>query len=431
MIFPWSPFGAWEGTFRNLVRQLSGTSQLPLYELDLQNVSSASGKIRPFVNPRGFTRDPKCLPHGRNPDSLKFRAWKLAHAIKKADCANHVPSHILFVWSFGFLLEHATVFNWNPNDFRLEDGMSDFYADFSRTSLAGRVGQGMSFLFMEKQGYPFGERFFPPKPPKKGKSPGKFKIPDFRFEDGNGTWSLVESKGSFVSRRTDPNIKGVLNEALIQLGGWGYKKSFAVGTFLREKSDGRHEPSLLAFVDPEDDETPPSIPADAIRRGNYADWLYGMGFIDVASDLRNRRIRPEQGSISFQKVRLGREDYVFVILYSRSSPRSDDRLLFDWWELMEWWEMRGYPWSSRGITFGIMGIKLSTMHRISESLRSGQEEPMVRLEIAREGPEPEWPVFLENDVKVDGSIFLDGTLLGELTIPRGRFPRLGVEEILL
>lgn len=430
MIFPWSPFGAWEGTFRNLVRQLSGTSQLPLYELDLQNVSSASGKIRPFVNPRGFTRDPKCLPHGRNPDSLKFRAWKLAHAIKKADCANHVPSHILFVWSFGFLLEHATVFNWNPNDFRLEDGMSDFYADFSRTSLAGRVGQGMSFLFMEKQGYPFGERFFPPKPPKKGKSPGKFKIPDFRFEDGNGTWSLVESKGSFVSRRTDPNIKGVLNEALIQLGGWGYKKSFAVGTFLREKSDGRHEPSLLAFVDPEDDETPPSIPADAIRRGNYADWLYGMGFIDVASDLRFRRIRREQGSISFPKVRLGSEDYVFVILYSRPSPRSDDRLHFDWRELMEW-EMRGHPWSSRGITFGIMGIKLSTMHRISESLRSGQEEPMVRLEIAREGPEPEWPVFLENDVKVDGSIFLDGTLLGELTIPRGRFPRLGVEEILL
>ena len=93
--------------------------------------------------------------------------------------------------------------------------------------------------------------------------------------------------------------------------------------------------------------------------------------------------------------------------------------------------MRGYPWSSRGITFGIMGIKLSTMRRISESLRPGQEEPMMRLEISREGQEPEWPVFLENDVKVDGSLFLDGTLLGELTIPRGRVPGLGVEEIFL
>lgn len=431
MIFPCSPFGAWEGTFRSLVRQLSGTSQLPLYELDPQNVSSASGKIRPFVNPRGFTTDPKCLPHGHNPDSLKFRAWKLAHAIKKSDCANHVPSHILFVWSFGFLLEFATVFNWNPNDFRLEDGMSDFYADFSRTSLAGRVGQGMSFLFMEKQGYPFGERFFPPPFPKnKVRSQRKSKIPDFRFDDRNGTWSLVESKGSFVSRGTDPNIKGVLNEALIQLGGWGYKKNFAVGTFLREKSDGRHEPSLLAFVDPEDEEITPPSQADAIIRGNYADWLYGMGFIDVASDLRYRRIRQEQGSISFPKVRLGREDYVFVILYSRPSPRSDDRLHFDWWELMEW-EMRGYPWSPRGITFGIMGIKLSTMHRISESLRSGQEEPMMRLEISREWQEPEWPVFLENDVKMDGSLFSDGTLLGELTVPGGSVPELGVEEILL
>jgi hypothetical protein len=355
----------------------------------------------------------------------------LAHAIKKADCANHVPSHILFVWSFGFLLESATVFNWNPNDFRLEDGMSDFYADFSRTSLAGRVGQGMSFLFMEKQGSPFGERFFPPQPLKKVKSPRKSKIPDFRFADRNGICSLVESKGSFVPRGIDPNIKGVLNEALNQLGGWGNKKNFAVGTFLREKSDGSHEPSLLAFVDPEDDETPPPIPIDAIRRGNYADWLYGMGFIDVASDLRNRRIRPEQGSVSFPKVQLGSEEYVFVILYSRSSPRLDDRLLFDWWELMEWWEMRGYPWSSRGITFGIMGIKLSTMHRISESLRPGQEEPMMRLEISREWQEPEWPVLLENDVKVDGSIFSDGTLLGELTIPRGRVQGLGVEEILL
>ena len=430
MIFPWSPFGAWGGTLRSLVRQLSGTSQLPLYELDLQNVLDRKGKIRPFVNPRGFTRDPKCLPLGRTPDSLKFRAWELAHAIKKADCANQVPSHILFVWSFGFLLESVTVFNWSLNDFRLEDGMANFYADFSRTSLAGRVGQGMSFLFMEKQGYPFGERFFPPQPLKKVKSPRKSKIPDFRFDDRNGTWSLVESKGSFVSPGKDPNIKEVLNDALNQLREWKYPKSFAVGTFLREKSDGSHEPSLLAFVDPEDEEIPPPSPADAVRRGNYADWLYGMGFAEAASDLRLRRIRLEQDSISFRKVRLGREDYVFVILYSRLFPISEDRLLFDWWELMEW-EMRGYLGFPRGITFGIMGIKLSTMHQISESLRSDQEEPLMRLEIPRERPELEWPVMLENEAKLDGSLFSDGTFLGELTIAGGSLARFGVEEILL
>ena len=114
---------------------------------------------------------------------------------------------------------------------------------------------------------------------------------------------------------------------------------------------------------------------------------------------------------------------------SRPSLRSD-RFPIEWWDPMEW-DLWLYPRFSEGITIGIMGIELSTMHRISESLRSDQEEPMMRLVISREWPEPEWPIFLENEVKVDGSLFSDGTLLGELTIPRGRVPRLGVEEILL
>jgi hypothetical protein len=42
--------------------------------------------------------------------------------------------------------------------------------------------------------------------------------------------------------------------------------------------------------------------------------------------------------------------------------------------------------------------------------------------------EPEWPVQLEN-VKVDGSLFSDGTLLGELTVQRRMFPQLESEEI--
>jgi len=81
------------------------------------------------------------------------------------------------------------------------------------------------------------------------------------------------------------------------------------------------------------------------------------------------------------------------------------------------------------MTVGIMGTKLSVMRQISESLRTGAEEPLMRLEIPGELVEPEWPTQLEDGIKVDGSLFSDGTLLGELTFQRGRFPRLEVEEI--
>ena len=426
--FPGIPFIGRESMFHDLIQQMTGRSQLPLYELDEQHVLN-KGNIRPFENPRGFTGDPKCLMPGDKPDYLNFRAWKLAHAIKKADCAKNAYTRLLPVWSFGFLLESARVFRWNKDNLRLGEGMANCFADFSRTSLSGRVAQGMAILFMERRDYSYVGRYPPVQPT--NQLSGNRKTPDFIFEKASGTQALIESKGGFVTPGTSsPKIKGDLKKALEQLsvGGWSHAKKFAIGTYLHEENDGNHEPSLTAFVEQNSDGPHSSQkPQDSLRRESYAAWLYGMGLTDIAADFREGRVRNDQVSILFPKIRLGREDYVVGGFYFRPSFRTNEDLHFDWWEFMEFFEP--YPWFRGGMTVGIMGTKLSVMRQISESLRTGAEEPMMRLEIPGELVEPEWPTQLEDGIKVDGSLFSDGTLLGELTFQRGRFPRLEVEEI--
>lgn len=287
-------------------RQLVGQSQLPLYELDQANIESKQGKIRPF---------------GQSPAHLGIRAWRLFHAVKKADCARRVPHLFLVLGSMGLLLEHSFLFRWNADNLRLGNGMADFYADFSRTSLSGRIAQGMAYLFMEERGYAFGERFptflkrmkgQPGYDPAwrtrnawrnaNGKNPRK--TPDFLFETRLGETALVESKGSFVVTGTRPNIKADLQDALRQLDGWDRQiiphpqKKFAIGTYLREEDDESREPSLIAFVDPEDNEpAEPQYPRDWVRRGNYAAWLEGMGFFDAAHNLSHGRARSDQSNV--------------------------------------------------------------------------------------------------------------------------------------
>ena len=209
-----------------ILRTFSGCSHLPVYECDKTNVQTLGRRVRPLRNLS---------------TNLCFRAWRLAHAVKKADCARWPFSKNLLLGAAGFLLEHEHLFDWSSGELRLNGDMSDYYADVTRTSIAGRVAQGMALLFVEDQGYSYLGRFeaelqrYAREQPSRSTKRRSGRLPDFILENGSKRRALAEARGRFVPLGSTPDIKGALRDALDQLNSGGRliapqpPKSYAVG----------------------------------------------------------------------------------------------------------------------------------------------------------------------------------------------------------
>jgi len=355
----------------------------------------------------------------------------MAHALKKAECAREPNPAMLAVGAAGFLLEHVHLFSWRGEELRLSAGMADYYADFSRTSLAGRVGQAMALLFLEDRGYTYASRLSAEikrqngqnvaqsivKAKAKRKAATPPRAPDFIVENGKGERALAEAKGAFVTPKETCDIKGSLKDALDQLDGWDQHltpqplKNFAIGTFLREADDFSDETSLLAFVDPEpgEPEHPIEIPPDAIRRANYASWLALMGFDDVAERLRSKDGRSRTRTVPVLK--LGSHSYVVKVASIRPwFPQGGDPEL---WQYIDDWRHWFFD-PSAGLSLEIVGLDLRAVRGFGPMLDQSAVggvmslEPNNRREIPRE----------VDGGRFYGSVFSDGSLLGELRITR-------------
>ncbi len=413
----------------DLARGFTGQSQIPVHELDRRTVITPRARARPLGSASG---------------KIEISAWRLAHAIKKADCARRFPPLWLYVASAGFLIEHFYLFNWDPENLRLAGGMADGYADSTRTSLAGRIAQGMTILFMEERRYAFVERFSlflrrHSTLPRSAAQRKQDKTPDFVFEKHSQESAvperaLAESKGGFVSPGRNPDIKGELRNALEQLDGWDKRlspqinKSFAVGTFLREVDDNSTEPSLIAFVDPEPGESDGTIEyrPDAIRRANYAAWLTGMGFNDAALRLLGRPGSSET-RLRLPVVGLANRRYAVSIASVQPKLMRDAVVDDQFWMMLEDWSFWPHHLFRRGFAVEIMGLELGVLRALAETTTTGNAERLMALE-----PIVERKSFLDTDAgSFAGSIFTDGSILGELQVARGSGPWFELNEVVL
>jgi hypothetical protein len=332
-------------------------------------------------------------------------------------------------------MEYDGLFSDTTSDLRLSDGQTDLYGDFSKTSLAGRIAQGMAFLFMNSQGYRSGERLesFARRMlgesglstdwgvkirAKVSQTTVAKRAPDFIFQNSSTQTALVESKGGFAARDSKPGIKEYLRQGLSQIDQWipagkrslinpAPRKGFVIGTYLREERDPNPEPSGIVFVDPEGSEPDEDVPhyrKDLIDRANYAAWLNALGFLESASALRTYRSNDGRRERRLPCIRIGGNLFAFTI-WAADLP-SDD-ILPGWWERVDpeletyFLLQRAFRRPPRVLVCGIETRALASITR------------MLAPDTARE------PLFVDGPILRDGidsnhlSVFNDGTLLGE------------------
>lgn len=413
------PWGLLDGEFSSL---FATSFRLPVYELGRTKVQTAGAHVRPLGTPT---------------DHMHGDLWRLAHAIKKSDSARKISAAQGALKAAGFLLEQADLFDVRDDELRLGLGMATQYEDFSRTSLTGRVAQGMTLLMLEGKGYAFSERFgsfldrhkasaaaravITAKFAKKamlGKPPSRWRkrkpwlsdlrTPDFVLEKHGSDRALAESKGSFVEPGNSPDIKGHLGSALDQLDGWDKligptpMKSFAVATYLREVEDLHEEPSLVAFVDPEDQPNLDAIvpePGD-IRRASYAAWLGAMGLFAAAGRLlRGRKTEGEDINLLRVKI-LGREFALVVGGYWLNPGDARGIAALHW------------PWfHPRYVSHvQVVGLEVTALRALSQAIQTGSAQGLMELR-----PLESRRVYRDaTEGYFTGSVFSDGSLFGSI-----------------
>ncbi len=414
------------------IRAMRSTSCLPIFERPEVRITTPRLHVRPFGVPD---------------DEVRFGSWRLAHAVKKADCARWPTSGASMLTTIGFLLEYNSLFDWEQRELRLGGGCSDFYADISRTSLAARIAQGLALLVFEDRGYsyvgrlpsvlgPAGMRHASHSLRRLGKT--NIRTPDFIFEMATSQRVLVESKGSFVTPGTTPNVKGHLADALDQLDGWDQIlspqpiESFGIGTFLREIDDWSQESSLVALVDPKprDQQAPFEIPSDAVRRANYGAWLSSMGFTEASRRLISGVGEPQAHEVAVLNLAKRKIALAFP------SPVPHQLRLASPLEILIWLRESAvagmYVDYSGETRFLVSGIDLSCLELLSDVLRRERSE--IPDDIARRVTDHnfESSVMSESDSgALQGNLLTDGTFYGELTLKLAQLRELKWQQVVL
>jgi len=376
-----------------------GGSSLPLVELDKSQVSTKRKQIR--LRKHSPRRKASDCSFGKFKEHLGFKAIEFFHAAKKTELTRSFTNRELERLATAFAVEYEDAFVWDPQNFRKTDRDVFSIADFDSSRLAGRVGEALAYLTMVKWDYVYWDRCTTLwqraaraakvshsdqlKVAKylKGKiSPVKIRnAPDFVFEKATRQIALMEAKGGFVHPAHDnPPIKDDLAQALKQLKAWSDvispspSKSFGIGSYLREESDNHDDPSLIAFVDPEDEEdaNPRAVefPQDLIRRCNYGAWLRGMGLVTSGTALRDQR-RKTPEAVSLPVVRIMNRDFAITTLGWKLSLDYD--VFFGLWH-------EPFSFIERGRSALVMGIELNTLRSVEQAIHNPSGLDLLRLD---------------------------------------------------
>jgi hypothetical protein len=409
------------GPYGILILPPRGSSRLPYVEIPRHKVEKKGASIKLRKGSKAAA-SANCS-YGDFQGTLDFNAWRFFHAAKKTELAG---SFAVADGVYAALLagaEFRRFFEWLPPNFRIRDQGVFSRIDATRTYLAGRSGVAINSLLMNEWDYVFWDHI----PTlyeralrhanishaesarratiitSKYRSAAPAKEPDFAFEKATGEVALMESKGKFVNPGdANPPAKGDLKEGLEQLDQWPQlitptpQKTFVIGTYLRETSDNT-EQSLILYVDPPPRREPEieavRFPRDWIRRGNYGNWLVGMGLELAGFALREGREKPVE-EVTLPIITIGGRPFAFTIEGIGVSSRA--RLL-DGHEFFHWPEFM--PTNSR---FVVTGIDVAVLRLIERSLRNAADLSLLEIEPL---PVIELPEAFYGSTLPDGSLW--------------------------
>lgn len=369
-------------------------------------IGSTRDKTLPVVEMPLAVVNAKRLPNNPNwgtsvaahPD-LKFRGTELVHAVIKAD---YLDSTNPLMPGIGFVLHSHRVIDWNSPSFCLRPGGVGRLSDFVEKSLAGRLGQGLAILFAHTNGYAFAghlrEILQAQGAVLTDANGNDLPVADFVVEANGGNRCLLEAKASFSQQTNCPKAtKSTLKAALqSQINPWmsalspPATKAFAVQANLRDHSQPNAEPSVLAFVDPEDsiEEGEFEFSSEDLKRENYSAWLAAMGLIQEAHRLRGGT-GDGAAEVPFIVFELANMEFAFP------SP----------WIHPWHWFLDGPRRNPLGSLPLSAGIELRTLEAISSAIR-GEVEPLQELQALDQRG------IVSNSETYDYSIFPDKTFLG-------------------
>jgi len=401
----------------------TGTSSLPLVELDKNQVTAKGKQIRLRKNSQ--RRKASHCSFGNFKDRLDFKAIEFFHAAKKTELTRSFSHKELERQATAFATEYDDSFIWNTTNFRKTNRNIFSLTEFDSSRLAGRVGEAIAYLTMVKWDYVYWDRCTTiwqraaqaakiehreqvkvAKYLKSKISSGKpDNEPDFVFEKSTREVALMEAKGGFVHPTyDDPSTKGDLAQALTQLTAWSRvispapSKSFGIGTYLREEGDSTGDPSLVAFVDPEGEPNinipVVEIPSDLVRRCNYGAWLSGMGLVTAGRALRDLRSKVPE-AVSLPVVRIMNREFAVTVLGWKVS-------LLDMLDTFFWWPDRlQYVDHISGIL--AVGLEVNTLEIVGSAIHHPTEPVLLRLD-----NQSLIPVRREND-NINWSLMPDGS----------------------
>lgn len=302
-----------------------GPSAIDLYEWDRADV----------LLPR-LPRNASWSTYATSAGTLPLTGIRLAHAVVKAD---YLIARNYALPSLGFLLQMDQIIDFtSATNLKLVAGASSILADVTQSSLAGRVGQGLSILFAEARGYNFlGHLSSDPSVSAHPAATRPKRLADFLFEHANRSRMILESKASFtlVDNACSP-IKRMLQKALMeQVDPWmgiitpSPSKGYAAYSCLREVGNATR--SAIVFVDPpgeKGDGPHVRLPEDWTRRQNYAAWLRAMGLPEAAERLSSRakRTAGEPADVLMPVVAIDGRRY--GVLSSFERPMYSSRMRF-------------------------------------------------------------------------------------------------------
>jgi len=361
-----------------------------------------------------------CSPKSRPLERLDFTILELAHAVVKTDAVRHIyPPSKIYPRARGFLLEWGDTLMARGTNLRLDPFE---YVDFVKTGLIGRVGQGLSLLYFQRQGYWYHSHYSEFLRQQGLKSQRKAKGPDFVLERRGNTKAFLEVKAS--SAKISPKK---INEGCKQIeAGFqtvnSVQEGYVTAVHLRHFDDSRESEASVTVVCPPvpNYANQPPIGDDSVLRANFGTWLRAMGHLALARAL----LSPDSPEGNYEAPRMpfaqlniaGRTFSFLHVIPFPLAPlmwwpfwEEDWRL---WWreDWRLWWREVLYPLRRYGWPYLALGIDSENLHHLENAARQGKGLIRRELDVFEA-----WGIYEVEEVQGVASIFPDTTALAVFT----------------